>query len=101
MPTVCSGPEGDGGHHVPKRSVVHALGKPVARKLPVERTSYTGSQAIVSQCKQGGLRGILHLSIRTVHFLQTQATSQFQEETVFEIFRIAQLIPQILRDTLR
>ena len=43
-----SRPEGDGGHNIPKRSVAHAPQLANSPDLPVECTSSTGSQAIVS-----------------------------------------------------
>lgn len=74
----------------------------MSRKLSGEFSTQTGSQAMVSpSASVPGSAEFMYLDIRTVHCLQTHAASYFQEETVSRMSRIAQLILQVLRDTLR
>lgn len=48
-----------------------------------------------------GFEDFLYLDFQTVHRLESLAAGHFQEKPVTRISRTVQLIPQVLRDTLR
>ena len=92
----CFGPKGVGAHHIPERSVAFAARQVDGPEVGHRFASYSFFHANVT-----GFTESLYLSISTVSRSQTRTASHAQEESMSRISRIAQLIPQVLRATLR